>query len=328
MLDLVPFSRLHLYPRPTPLEEMVRLREVLGCKPRLFVKRDDLTGVGLGGNKVRKLDFLLAQAKEKDAQVVITCGGLQSNHCRQTAAIAVQLGLASHLVLQGDEPPQYQGNLLLFQLYGATLHFIGPEGDVEEGMERVAAEVRREGKTPYTIPLGGSNPLGTLGYVESGIEAFKQAEALGVPLDHAFVASGSGGTQAGLILAGEEVLPGLQVHGISVGRRASIQRERVSQLVNGTYKLLGLQQRIQSQEVSIFDSFYGEGYGIPTRGAIDAIKIMAREEGILLDPVYTGKALHGMLTLLKEEPMAQSSGLLFFHTGGHPALFSYANHLQ
>ncbi len=327
MLDLVPFSRLHLYPYPTPLEEMVRLREVLGCKPRLFVKRDDLTGVGLGGNKVRKLDFLLAQAKEKKAQAVITCGGLQSNHCRQTAALAAQLGLASHLVLQGEEPSQYQGNLLLFHLYGATLHFIGPEGDMEEEMERVAAEVRREGQIPYTIPLGGSNPLGTLGYVESGLEAFRQAEALGVPLDHAFVASGSGGTQAGLIMAGEEVLPGLQVHGISVGRRASIQRERVSQLVNSTYDLLGLHRRIEPQEISIFDSFYGEGYGLPTREGIDAIHLMAREEGILLDPVYTGKALHGMLTLLREEPLSQSSGLLFFHTGGHPALFAYANEI-
>lgn len=328
MLNLQRFSRLHSFLCPTPLQEMVRLKEYLGCKPRLFVKRDDLTGIGLGGNKVRKLDFLLADAKERGADTLITCGGLQSNHCRQTAAMASSQGLTCHLILQGEEPPLYQGNILLDHLFGAIPHFIGDEGDMEKEMERIARVQEREGRVPYIIPLGGSNPLGTLGYVESTLEVIEEANDLGIPLDHAFLPAGSGGTQAGIVLAAREASYGMEVHGISVSRESIQQRENVTKLINGTYHLLGLEKRIEAHELSVFDSFIGKRYGQVTREGLDAIQLLAQKEGLLLDPVYTGKAMAGMLHLLREEPFSHSSGLLFFHTGGHPALFSYARDFQ
>lgn len=327
-MDLSRFLRLNSFHYPTPLQEMPHLKEYLNCKPRLFVKRDDLTGLGLGGNKVRKLDFLLAEAKARGANTLITCGGLQSNHCRQTAAMASQFGFACHLVLEGEEPCFYQGNLLLDHLFGATLHFIGEDGDLDQEMERAAKKIEKEGGDPYIIPLGGSNPLGTLGYVESALEAIKEANRLGIAIDHAFLPTGSGGTQAGVALAARESSPKMQVHGISVSREEAKQRENVAELINGVYDLLGMEERAEARHLSVYDSFIGKGYGHITSEGLAAIRLLAKKEGLLLDPVYTGKAMAGMLQLLKEEPFSLSQGLLFFHTGGHPALFAYAEDLQ
>lgn len=325
-MDLTRFKRLDLFARPTPLQELSRLQHALDCKPRLFVKRDDLTNVGLGGNKVRKLCYVMAEALDAQSDTIITWAGAQSNHCRQTLAMARQVGLDCHLVLDGEKPKNYQGNTLVFSVLGATMHFIGANGDGEQTAYELADQLRSQGRRPYVIPIGASNPLGTLGYIESMQEVAKQSKDLNVSFDHAFLATGSGGTQAGAEIGARQFCPFLQVHGISVSRSQAEQQCKVAAVVNSTYKLLGSSQKVASSEISVYDQYF-DAYAVPTDSGLNAIKLLARTEGLLLDPVYTGKALAGMLDVLKQKRFNESEAILFFHTGGFPALFAYSSAL-
>jgi len=327
-MDLSRFPRLNLFPRPTPLQELPWLRKALGCKPRVFAKRDDLTQVGLGGNKNRKLDFVMAEAMAQGADTVITWAGVQSNHCRQTLAVARHLGLECHLVLTGTEPAVRQGNLLVFTILGAHLHFVGGDGDGEREAFWVAEDVRRGGHTPYIVPIAASTPLGALGYVESTLEAAEQSKDLGASFGHAFLATGSGGTQAGVEVGAREALPDMRVHGISVGRPAGSRRESVANLVNKTYAMLGIDKSVSSDDIIVHDQYHGGKYGVPTEAGNEAIRLVGRTEGLLLDPVYTGKAMSGMIDMLRSGVLDDSEAVLFFHTGGFPALFAFAEDFQ
>lgn len=327
-MDLTRFPRLNLFQRPTPLHELVNLRKSTGVRPRIFVKRDDLTGAGLGGNKNRKLDFVMAEALAQGADTIITWAGVQSNHCRQTLAIARQLGMDCHLFLSGAEPPIKQGNLLYFGILGAHLHFF-PEGEgMLEAIDPLVAELRGLGKKPFVIPIGASTPLGALGYVESAGEAIEQGRALGVEFGHAFVATGSSGTQAGIEIGAREGCPSMRVHGVSVSRDKESQKASVADLTNQTYRFLGLDESVQASDIIVHDEYYGGKYAVPTKAGNEAIYLLGRTEGILLDPVYTGKAMSGMLDLLKKGRLDDAEAVLFFHTGGHPAVFAYAADFQ
>ncbi len=327
-LDISRFERLYSFPRPTPLEELPNLRKAVGCKPRIFVKRDDTTTVGLGGNKIRKLDFVMAEAKRVNADVIITTAGVQSNHCRQTLALARKLGMECHLVLTGEEPAVRQGNLLLFTIMGAHLHFIGEEGSPSEKMEQIADELSVNGRRPFVIPIGASTPLGALGYIESVMEVREQSRQLGVEFGYAFLASGSSGTQAGAIIGAREFYPALKIHGISVGRDTETQSANIASLVNESYKFLGMDKSIDVSTVIVHDKYFGEKYGVATPECIEAIKLLGRTEGIVLDPVYTGKAMAGMLDIIRRNLVDDAEAVLFFHTGGSPAVFAMAEHFQ
>lgn len=321
-MDLSRFPRLNLFPRPTPLEEMVNLRRAIGCKPRLFVKRDDTTAVALGGNKTRKLDFVMADAAAQGADVIITAGGVQSNHCRQTLAVARRLGMECHLILTGAEPAQRQGNLLIYAILGAEMHFIGLDGNVDAALAALAEELRAAGRKPYLIPIGASVPLGALGYAESVCEVAEQARALGVQFGHGFLATGSAGTQAGAEIGARECCPAMRIHGVSVSRGAAVQREKVAALANETYAFLGISKHVTADEIIVHDQYYGERYAVPTPEGVAAIRLLGRTEGLLTDPTYTGKGLAGMLDLLRKGACDDAEAVLFFHTGGAPGLFA------
>lgn len=327
-MDVSCFPRLNLFPRPTPLQELRGLRQAIRCRPRVFMKRDDLTRCGLGGNKNRKLDFVMAEAQAAGADAAITWGGVQSNHCRQTLAVARQLGIDCHLILNGHEPAVRQGNLLYYTILNAGLHFVPEPEAIAEKVDMLFSELAKQGKNPYIVPIGASVPLGALGYVESVTEAIEQGKSLGVTFGHAFVASGSAGTQAGIEVGAREMCPQMRVHGVSVMNDAERQKELVASLANGTYRLLGIGKSVNPEEVIVHDEYYGGKYGMPTEDGNNAIRLVAQTEGILLDPVYTGKAMSGMIDLLRKGQMDDCEAVLFFHTGGYPAIFAYADEFQ
>lgn len=327
-MDLTKYARLNAFQRPTPLEEMPRMRAAIGCKPRLFVKRDDTTVVGLGGNKTRKLDFVMAQALADGADVIVTTAGVQSNHCRQTLAYARRAGLECHLVLTGDEPAHRQGNLLIFTILDAKLHFIGEERDPDAYMAELAAKLRAQGRRPAVIPIGASTPLGALGYVESVLEVAGQAAVAGVSFGHGFLATGSAGTQAGAEVGARVAYPGMRIHGVSVSREAAGQQAKVAALTNETFAFLGLGMTVTPDDIIVHDEYYGGRYGVPTEAGVEAIKLLGRTEGLITDPVYTGKALSGMIDLLKKGKLDDAEAVLFFHTGGFPAVFAQSDQFQ
>ncbi len=329
-MDLSRFPRIKLCHTPTPLEAMPRLSRHLGG-PQIYIKRDDCTGLGLGGNKVRKLEFLLGEARELDADTIITTGAMQSNHVRQTAAACAKLGFKCIVLLeeQADEmAPEYEssGNVLLDRLFGAEQLLTYPAGtDMTLAMHSVATAQDGQGASAYIIPVGGSSALGALGYCECAVEILKQLNEIGLRVDRLVVASGSGGTQAGLItgLAGcHSIIP---VLGISVSRRQKAQEELVHSLALETSELLGLSQPIERDGVVVNSGFYGGAYGVPTPEMVEAVNLTAQLEGILLDPVYTGKAMAGLIGLIRQGVFAPSETVLFVHTGGTPALFAYAS---
>jgi len=325
ILGKVPRVRLaHL---PTPLEEMSRLKEAMKIEPDLYIKRDDNTGLATGGNKARKLEFSLALALRQGADVVITTGGIQSNHARMTAAAARKLGLECVLVLRGEEPSCKQGNLLLDSLLGARIRYVAAEDAdaVEQEMERVAMELSAAGKKPYILPMGGSTPAGALGYANAFLELLGQTVEMGLNLTHLFLACGSGGTQAGLVLASRLAAPQVKVVGISVFRSAQEMKERIAELVGGAARYLDLELEVSPEEILVDDGYIGEGYGIPTEEGLEAIRLLARTEGILLDPVYTSKAMAGMLDWIKKGKLKRDDVAVFIHTGGVPALFAQSD---
>jgi len=304
---------------------MARLRKDLGVKPRLFIKRDDLTDMGLGGNKNRKLEYVIKQALMEGADTIITWGGLQSNHCRQTLAYCCRLGLACHLVLSGSPQEKPQGNLLLFHIMGAQTHFQPKGTPGEAACQQLMKDLRKQGKRPFYIPLGASTPLGSLGYVEAVAEMARQAKELDVEIRHLYLASGSAGTQAGALVGARLHLPECQVHGVSVMRKQEELVPQVLALAGEVVDLLGAGLQIREDEVLVHDEYIGDGYAVPSQEGLDAIRRLAQQEGVLLDPVYTGKAMACMIAHLQSGALNGASAVAFLHTGGSPALFAYAD---
>ncbi len=307
---------------PTPVDPLPRLSKELGG-PRLFIKRDDLTGLAGGGNKTRKLEFLVADALLKRADTLITLGAVQSNHCRQTAAAAARMGLKCILVLRGHAPAEPVGNLLLDQLLGAQLRWAG-DRTREEVMDEVVAEERAAGRNPYPIPVGGSNPLGATAYAVAMQEFTSQAKE---HFDRIIFASSSGGTHAGMVAGA--ILTGYagQVLGISVDEELAPLQQLVAGIANGIFRLLGEDRSVQARDICADAGYLGAGYAIMGPPEREAIHLFARYEGILLDPVYTGRAAAGMVDLIRRGTIAKHETILFWHTGGIPALWAYMDEL-
>ena len=320
------FARLDLMPAATPLERLDRLSTWLGRD--LYIKRDDLTPLALGGNKLRKLEYLAADALAQGADTLVTAGAIQSNHVRQTAALAAQLGLSCFALLEnptGTTHPDYlgNGNRLLLDLFDARVELVENLDNAQASLEALAARLRTAGKQPYIVPIGGSSPVGALGYVRAGLELAQQIEASGVDFAAVVLASGSAGTHAGLALALSECLPRLPVIGITVSRDEDQQRPKVQQLAEATANLLGVPLPA-AFKVRLWDEYYAPRYGEPNAGGLAAIKLLAAQEGILLDPVYTGKAMAGLLDGVGRQRF-EDGPILFLHTGGAPALFAYTD---
>ncbi|MGH2454881.1 MAG: D-cysteine desulfhydrase [Candidatus Limnocylindria bacterium] len=325
-MHLARFPRRRYTIGPTSMEPMDRLSGLLGG-PRLFIKHDDMLGLAGGGNKARKLEFLMADALAGGATSIITCGAVQSNHCRMTAAAAAREGLECHLVLEERVPGSYRpdagGNNFLFHLLGVASITVVPAGTaVDRVMEDLRASHAARGTRSYVIPGGGSNALGALGYVACADEILAQAFDQGIRFDAVVCASGSGGTHAGL-LAGLVPRGGPPVIGISVRFETGVQVERVQRLADQALDLLGSTVRVPAEAVTVHDGYVGDGYSLPTQGMVEAVRLMATTEGILLDPVYTGKAMAGLIDLVRTGGLAPASNVLFVHTGGAPALFAY-----
>lgn len=305
---------------PTPLEFLPRLTALLGG-PQLWVKRDDQTGLATGGNKTRKLEFLVAGALAQGADTLITCGAAQSNHARQTAAAAARFGLACTLVLRGEPPSQAQGNLLLDQLLGAEIVWAG-DAPLMERMEETAEALRARRRRPYVMPYGGSNPVGICGYVAAIEELLAQAGREGLHFDHILQATSSGGTQAGLALAARLLGYTGRLLGISVDLPAGPLRSRIAELANATADHLGVPLSFQPDDFAVEDGYLGGGYGVIGDREREAIRLVARTEGLLLDPVYTGRAFGGLIDLIRRGAFSPQERVLFWHTGGVAGLFA------
>lgn len=327
-IDFHGIPRVQLGYLPTPLERAPNLTQALGG-PQIWFKRDDLIGLGLGGNKVRKLEFLLAEALNKGADTVITTGAAQSNHARITAAAARKLGLRVVLVLRGAPDAQRQGNLLLDNLTGADVRLVRWTNPAERDglLVQVAEEVRAEGGRPYIIPLGGSNGLGALGYVAAAQELQAQAGQLGLNVTCVITSSSSGGTQGGLALGAKLSGAPFAIWGISADLRSEALQQAVIGVIIEAARLLGC-PTLEPGELTVFDGYVGPGYGIVTRETVAAIRLVAQTEGIFLDPVYTGKAMAGLVDLVKKGTLGSGQTVVFLHTGGTPALFAYQKELS
>ncbi|WP_404818254.1 D-cysteate sulfo-lyase [Roseobacter sinensis] len=324
---LAQFPRVALGHLPTPLEPMDRLSEVLGG-PRLWVKRDDCTGLSSGGNKTRKLEFLMADAQRQGADTIITQGATQSNHARQTSAAAAKLGMACHILLEdrtGSNDANYimNGNVLLDRLHGATVSKRSGGADMNAEMEQLADRLRQQGRVPYIIPGGGSNPIGALGYVNCARELAEQANALGLRIDALIHATGSSGTQAGLVTGLAAIQSDIHLLGIGVRAPQDKQEAMVYDLAQRTAAHLGTPEEIARRDVRADCSYVGPGYGVPTPGMVAALKLLAQSEGLLFDPVYSGKGLDGLIDLIRKGYFDGMSNVVFLHTGGSAALFGY-----
>jgi len=318
--------RLHLAQLPTPLEEARRLSAFLGG-PRIFFKRDDLTGVGLGGNKVRKLEFVMGRAASGEFDTLVVCGGYQSNLARIAAAMGNRLGLKVVLVL-GGEPGESRlptGNLLLDHLYGATVHMVEtvPRWEFGTAVEDVAEELRRKGSRPLVLPLGGSGPDGIAAYVKATEELRAQLDAQELRPSRLYVAVGSGGTFSGLSLGALNGGASYRVVGVSISRTREYLLQQVPLIAGHAAEALRLPRRPGPDDLDIEDAYVGAGYGVLTAGCREAIRLVARTEGVLLDPVYSGKAMHSLVDHVRSGRITADETVVFLHTGGWPALFAY-----
>jgi D-cysteine desulfhydrase family pyridoxal phosphate-dependent enzyme len=317
---------------PTPLTNAARLREALGgarvC-PRILIKRDDLTSLGLGGNKARKLEYLVADAIQQGATTLITTGAVQSNHARMTAAAACVAGLRCVLVLTTTvERPQVAGNLLLDQLYGATIRLVPSidpmlaVGQDEAIVADVVAEEQAAGRVPYVIPIGGSSGVGVFGYISGSAELVDQLSAADLSPSRLYYASGSRGTQAGLTFGAKVCKARYRVYGVAVSAGEPEKIERAKRIANEAAVRLGLSERLELQDLITDQGYIGEGYGIPTPAALEAITLLAKTEAILLDPCYTSKAMAALIDHVRTGQLAAEDTIVFLHTGGMPALFT------
>ena len=326
-LTLAKFPKVRLGHLPTPLEPMDRLSEILGG-PRLWVKRDDCTGLSSGGNKTRKLEFLMADAQSKGADTIITQGATQSNHARQTTAAAAKLGMECHILLEdrtGSNDNNYilNGNVLLDRLHGATVSKRSGGTDMNLEMQDFADALIEKGKKPYIIPGGGSNPIGALGYVNCARELTEQASEIGLKIDALVHATGSAGTQAGLVAGLAAIQSSIHLLGIGVRAPKDKQEQMVFDLAQKTADYLDTGIEIERDKVRAICDYVGAGYGLPTDGMIKAVKLLAQSEGLLFDPVYSGKGLDGLIDQIKKGYFAGMDNVVFLHTGGSAALFGY-----
>ncbi len=329
-IDYDRFPRISLCHQPTPIEAMPRLSALLGG-PELFIKRDDCTGLATGGNKTRKLEFLVGEALREGADMLVTQGAVQSNHVRQTAAAACKTGLKCHVLLERRVPGrdasyEVTGNVLLDTLFGAT-HEFRPAGlDMNAEAEAVVEKLRAEGHKPYFIPGGGSNPIGALGYANCAQEIAEHCDASGQTFDWLVMATGSTGTQAGLVAGFHAIGYDLPVMGVSVRQPHDRQVNAVYGLTTRTLEKLGAPS-IDQGEIRVDDGYVGEGYGIPAPSTYEAIHLAAQKEGILLDPVYSAKGMAGLIGMIRQGFFKTTDKVLFLHTGGATALFAYEDQL-
>ncbi len=325
------FPRVSLAHLPTPLEHLPRLSEHLGG-PNIYVKRDDCTGLASGGNKTRKLEYSMAAALEEGADTIVTVGAVQSNHVRQTAAAACKLGLKCEVLLEHRiaDPSEYyagSGNVLLDKIFGANLREYPGGTDFEKAMDEVADEVRVQGGKPYIIPGGASNKIGALGYVNCAIELLGQIEQQGLDISHIVTATGSAGTQGGLIVGLKAMESTIPLLGIGVNIPQQDQEEKVFKLACETAEYIGKPGCVAREDVVANCNYVGDGYGVPTESMNEAVLMLARTEGLLFDPVYSGKGLAGMIDLIRNGTLG-SGNIVFLHTGGSAALFAYADQLH
>ena len=326
-MKLTNFPRVRITHGPTPLEFMPRLTQALGG-PNLYIKRDDCTGLGTGGNKTRKLEFLMADAVKHGADTIITQGATQSNHARQTVAIAAKMGMQCEILLEDrtgfkDESYKQSGNVFLDYLYGAHVTERPGGTDMAAAMSEVADMLRAKGRKPYIIPGGGSNPIGALGYVVCALELTDQFNNLGLNVDCLVHATGSAGTQAGLVAGFEGTRSQIPVLGIGVRAPKEAQETNVFNLAVKTAALLGVAGSVKRESVMANCDYVGGGYGVPTPGMVEAVTMLARLEGILLDPVYSGKGMAGLIDLCRRGHFKKGQNVVFLHTGGAVALYGY-----
>lgn len=324
--NLTRFPRLELIGAPTPLEYLPRLSDHLGRE--IFIKRDDTTPLAMGGNKLRKLEFLAADALREEADTLITAGAIQSNHVRQTAAVAAKLGLHCVALLEnpiGTRAENYlsNGNRLLLDLFNIQVEMCDALTDPAAQLDELATRIEAQGYRPYVIPVGGSNALGALGYVESALEIAQQCEDA-VEISSVVVASGSAGTHAGLAVGLEQLMPQAELIGVTVSRAVADQLPKVVALQQAVANSLELQAKA---DIILWDDYFAPGYGTPNEEGMAAVKLLAQLEGILLDPVYTGKAMAGLIDGITQKRFKDEGPILFVHTGGAPALFAYHPHL-
>ncbi|EOL9134429.1 D-cysteine desulfhydrase [Enterobacter cloacae] len=324
--NLTRFPRLEFIGAPTPLEYLPRFSDYLGRD--IFIKRDDVTPMAMGGNKLRKLEFLAADALREGADTLVTAGAIQSNHVRQTAAVAAKLGLHCVALLEnpiGTRAENYltNGNRLLLDLFNVQVEMVDALTDPTAQLDELATRLEAQGFRPYVIPVGGSNAMGALGYVESALEIAQQCEGA-VSLSSVVVASGSASTHAGLAVGLEHLLPDVELIGVTVSRSVADQKPKVLSLQQAVAEQLELKAKA---DILLWDDYFAPGYGTPNEEGMEAVKLLARLEGILLDPVYTGKAMAGLIDGIAQKRFKDEGPILFVHTGGAPALFAYHPHV-
>ena len=329
-IDFDRFPRLPLCHQPTPVEALPRLTAALGG-PRLFIKRDDCTGLAMGGNKTRKLEFLVGEAREQGADMLVTQGAVQSNHVRQTAAAACKAGLKCHALLERRVPDragdyEITGNVLLDNLFAATYEFRPSGLDMNAEALAVTQTLKAEGHQPYFIPGGGSNAVGALGYAVCAQEIVDHCQATGQTFDWLVMSTGSTGTHAGLVAGFEALGFDLPVMGVSVRQPREKQTAAVHALTQKTLEKLGL-DGVNEDRIIVDDGYVGEGYGLPAPSTLEAIRLLAQLEGLLLDPVYSAKGMAGLIGLIRQGFFTSNETVLFLHTGGATALFAYEDQL-
>lgn len=331
-MDLTTIPRRKYTYGSTSIEYLNTLSKLLNG-PDIFIKRDDHLGLAGGGNKTRKLEFLIADALKNNADTLITCGAVQSNHCRLTLSAAKKEQLDCHLVLEervaGSYDSKANGNNFLYNLLDADSITVVPGGsDIIREMEEVAKQVEADGKKPYIIPMGGSNEIGAIGYVACADEINSQLRESSIDIDYIITPTGSSGTHAGLLTGMLESNNNIPIVGISVNNEKHVQEENVYKLAKKTSNYLNLQNKIEKSSVKVLDDYIGPGYSLPTDGMIEAVKLLSQREGILLDPVYTGKTMAGLIDLTRQGYFKKGEKVLFMHTGGSPALFNYSSLFQ
>jgi D-cysteine desulfhydrase len=328
-MRLKSLPRFPLAQLPTPIEELKSLSlELEG--PELLIKRDDQTGLAFGGNKTRKLEFLVGQALEQGADTLVTAGAAQSNHCRQTAAAAAKADLHCELLLNGTKPDVAGGNLLLDELLGARIHWIQRSERVAK-LRDLPEQLRKEGRKPYVIPVGGSNGVGSTGYVLAMMELTEQLRAMNRRVDHVVFGSSSGGTQAGIAVGARVTGFGGKLHGVSIDKddlEGAPYEHELAEVANDTARYIGFDAQFTANDFNVVYGYVGGGYGIVGDLEREAIRLMATREGVVLDPVYAGRAFGALIDLIRKGVFKRGETVLFWHTGGAPALFAYAEELS
>lgn len=327
-MNFTKFPRRNYLQGSTPIEAMPQLSKALGGDVNLFVKRDDLLPGSAGGNKTRKLEFCIADAMGKGADSIITCGAVQSNHCRLTASWSAKEGLDCHLVLEerveGSYKKEASGNNFLFELLDVkTIEVVKGGSDMMAEMEKKAEALKSEGKVPYIISGGASNTIGATGYAVCAEETVNQLNQIRIDVDHIIVPSGSAGTHAGMVVGMIGVSGNIPISGVNVSRVKDVQEEIVYKLALKTAERLEIKGSVAREDIVCYDQYVGQGYSLPTDSMVEAVKLFAKNEAILLDPVYSGKAAAGLIDLVRKEYFPKGSNVLFLHTGGSPALYAY-----